>query len=141
MSSFSGVQVMNSLRFSYLYSLMLDLDSLTTHQNIMTDSVMTASPGKSGIRHKRQIWTWAGMRTRIAQVAERRARNPEVRIPVLVQIFLLRSDNVNFPRHKLWVCFHLMLIFLSILILQLYRDREALIIMNMTPKSFRWILK
>ena len=47
--------------------------------NIMTDSVMTASPGKNGIRLKREIWTWAGMRTRIAQVVERRARNPEVR--------------------------------------------------------------
>ena len=34
---------------------------------------------KSGIRLKREIWTRAGMRTRIAQVAERRARNPEVR--------------------------------------------------------------
>ena len=46
--------------------------------NIMTDSVMTATPGKSGIRLKREIWTWAGMRTRIAQVVERRTRNPEV---------------------------------------------------------------
>ena len=27
---------------------------------------------------KREIWTWAGMRTRIAQVVEPRARNPEV---------------------------------------------------------------
>ena len=44
--------------------------------NIMTDSVMTAPPGKSGIRFKREIWTWAGM---IAHVVERRARNPEVR--------------------------------------------------------------
>ena len=41
---------------------------------------MTASPGKSGIRLKREIWTWAGMRTRIAQVVERRARNPEVQV-------------------------------------------------------------
>ena len=48
--------------------------------NIMTDSAMTAPPGKSGIRLKREIWTWAGMRTRIAQVAERRARNLEVRV-------------------------------------------------------------
>ena len=44
----------------------------------MTDSVMTAPPGNSGIRLKREIWTWAGMRTRIAQVVERRTRNPEV---------------------------------------------------------------
>ena len=35
------------------------------------------------------------MRTRIAQVVERRARNPEVRIPVLVQIFPLRSYKIN----------------------------------------------
>ena len=35
------------------------------------------------------------MRTRIAQVIERRARDPEVRIPVQVQIFLLRSDNIT----------------------------------------------
>ena len=41
---------------------------------------MTAPPGKSGIRLKREIWTWTGVRTRIAQVLERRA-----------QIFLLRS--------------------------------------------------
>ena len=34
---------------------------------------------KSGIRLKEEISTWAGMRTRIAQVVERRARNPEVR--------------------------------------------------------------
>ena len=47
--------------------------------NIMTDSVIGASPGKSGIRLKREIWTRAGMRTRMAQVVERRARNPEVR--------------------------------------------------------------
>ena len=26
---------------------------------------------------------------------------------VLVQIFVLRSYNVNFPRHKLWVCFQI----------------------------------
>ena len=45
----------------------------------MADSVMTAPPGKSGIRLKREIWTWTGMRTTIAQVVERRARNPEVR--------------------------------------------------------------
>ena len=44
--------------------------------NIMTDSVM---PGKSGIRLKREIWAWAGIRTRIAQVVERRAVNPKVR--------------------------------------------------------------
>ena len=31
------------------------------------------------------------LKTRIAQVVEHRTRNPEVRIPVLVQIFLLRS--------------------------------------------------
>ena len=37
------------------------------------------SPGKSGICLNREIWTWAGMRTRIAQVAERQAKNPEVR--------------------------------------------------------------
>jgi hypothetical protein len=37
---------------------------------------MTAPPGKSGIRLKREISTKAGMRTRIAQVVERRARNP-----------------------------------------------------------------
>ena len=47
--------------------------------NKMADSVMTAPLVKSGIRFKKEIWTWAGMRTRIAQVAERRARNPEVR--------------------------------------------------------------
>ena len=35
----------------------------------------------------------------------------EVRIPVLVQIFLLRSYNVNFPMHKLWVCFQLIIWF------------------------------
>ena len=35
------------------------------------------------------------------QVVERWARNPEALIPVQVQIFLLRSDNVNFRRHKL----------------------------------------
>ena len=46
----------------------------------MADSVMTAPPGKSGIRLKREIWTSAGIRTRIAQVVERRARNPEVRV-------------------------------------------------------------
>ena len=46
--------------------------------NIMADSVMTAPPGKSGIRLRREIWTWAGMKIRIAQVVERRARNPEV---------------------------------------------------------------
>ena len=46
--------------------------------NIMTDSVMTAPPGKSGIRLKREIWTWDSMRARIAQAVERRARNPEV---------------------------------------------------------------
>ena len=55
--------------------------------NKMADSAMTAPPGKSGIRLKREIWTWVGMKTRIAQVVERRARNPEV----LVQIFLLKS--------------------------------------------------
>ena len=57
--------------------------------NKMAVSVMTAPPGKSGIRLKREIWTWAGMRTRIAQVVERRARNSEVRI------FLLRSYNLT----------------------------------------------
>ena len=40
------------------------------------------------------------MRTRIAQVAERRARNPEVRIPVLVQVFLLGSYNVKISQGK-----------------------------------------
>ena len=43
--------------------------------NIM--SVMTAPPGKSGIRLKREIYL--SMRTRIAQVVERRAGNPQVR--------------------------------------------------------------
>jgi hypothetical protein len=28
-----------------------------------------------------------------------------------VQIFLLKCDNVNFPRHKLWVYFHLIIWF------------------------------
>ena len=32
-----------------------------------------------GISLKREIWTWAGMRTRIAQIVECRARNLEVR--------------------------------------------------------------
>ena len=48
--------------------------------NKMAYSVMTAPPGKSVIRLKREIWTWACIRTRIAQVVERRARNPEVRV-------------------------------------------------------------
>ena len=61
---------------------------------------MTASPGKSSNRLKREIWTWAGVRTRIAQVAERRARNPEVRgsSPGSGSSFLLRSYNVKFPK-------------------------------------------
>ena len=36
-------------------------------------------PGFEPWTSEREIWTWAGMRTRIAQVAERRARNPEDR--------------------------------------------------------------
>ena len=49
------------------------------------------------------------MRTRIAQVAERRARirRSEVRIPVLVQFFLLRSYKVNvWPKNVFWRNFH-----------------------------------
>ena len=45
------------------------------------------------------------------QVVERRDRIPEVRIPVQVRIFLLRSDNVNFPKHKLWACLQLIIWF------------------------------
>ena len=44
----------------------------------MADSVMTTMPCWSDIHLKREIWTWARMRTRIAQVVERRARDPEV---------------------------------------------------------------
>ena len=47
--------------------------------NKMADSVMTTPPGKSGIHLKREILTWAGMKTRMAQVVEGRARNPDIR--------------------------------------------------------------
>ena len=40
-------------------------------------------------------------------------RRSKDRIPVLVQIFLLRSYNVNFPRHKLWVYFQLVIHIMS----------------------------
>ena len=82
--------------------------------NKMTDSVMTAPPGKSGIYLKREIWTWPGMRTGLE------IRRSEVRIPVLDQIFLLRSYNVNFPRHKLWVCFQLIIWFKHFVYLFIY---------------------
>ena len=84
--------------------------------NKMAHSVMTAPPGKSGIRLKREIWTWAGMRTRTAQMAERRARNPEVRGSNhgSGSSFLLGSCNVNFPRLKLWVCFQLIFSYLTL---------------------------
>ena len=44
-----------------------------------TWAILVLMPGKSSIRLKREIWTWAGMRTRIAQVVECLARNLEVR--------------------------------------------------------------
>ena len=46
------------------------------------------------------------MKTSIAQVAERRARNPEVRIPVLVQVFLLRSYNNKFILTEIFPSVH-----------------------------------
>ena len=48
----------------------------------------------------RRSTTWA-----ILVLSWLEIRRSEVRIPVLVQIFLLRPYNVNFLRHKLCVCF------------------------------------
>ena len=56
-------------------------------------------PCYSGIHLKREIWTWAGMRTRIAQVVECRARNPEVQgsNPSSGLKFLLNLNFNKFP--------------------------------------------
>ena len=51
----------------------------------------SASPGIYGFR--RNVWTWTGMGTWIAQLVRAPGWRFEVRIPVQVQIFLLKSKS------------------------------------------------
>ena len=67
---------------------------------------------------KRKIRTWTGILTsdlRISRPALYHLSYPGSHASscsnLPLRIFLLRSNNVNFPRHKLWVCFQLIIWF------------------------------
>ena len=66
----------------------------------MTDSVLTVSPGKNW--HPSQEgdlnMSWHENQDNSSESAGLEIWRSEVQIPVLVQVFLLRSYNVKFPK-------------------------------------------